>query len=193
MSEVPVIDLATVPPDADSNVLYEIVDGEYQEIEWMGAYEGTLASYLNHLINAFAVTKKLGLAVNEVLFALREDPQLQRRPDVAFVSYDRWPEQPDAPGEAWDTVPDLAIEIVSPTNRAAEIDQKIGDYFGAGVRQVWVLYPQTRRTYVFTSPTETTVYNADDLIPGGDVLPGFELRINDLFAPLTKPASDQGA
>jgi Uma2 family endonuclease len=189
MSEVPVIDPPTPTGGADADVLFEIVDGEYREIEWMGAYEGTLASYLVSLINALVVPKRIGLATSEVLFALRDEPRLQRRPDVAFVSYDRWPEQPDAPGEAWDTVPDLAIEIVSPTNLAAEIDRKVGDYFETGVRQVWVLYPQTRRTYVFTSPTETTVFDAGDVISGGDVLPGFELRIDDLFAPLTKPAA----
>jgi Uma2 family endonuclease len=188
MSEAPAI-VQSIRTDGDSEVLYEIVNGEYREIERMGAYEGTLASYLNHLVNAFAVPKKLGLAVNEVLFLLRAEPELQRRPDVAFVSYDRWPDQPDAPGDTWDTVPDLAVEIVSPTNRAAEIDAKIGDYFEAGVRQVWVLYPRSRRTFVFTSPTETTVYGSGDGVPGGDVLPGFELRIDDLFAPLTKPTA----
>ena len=70
---------------------YEVVDGVRVEREPLGAFETVLASWLCHVINSFATGKKLGLAVNEVLFVLNAARTLQRRPDVAFVSYARWP------------------------------------------------------------------------------------------------------
>jgi len=70
---------------------YEIIDGVHVEREPMGAFETVLASWLCYVINSFAAGKKLGLAVNEVLFVLYAARNLNRRPDVAFVSYARWP------------------------------------------------------------------------------------------------------
>ena len=70
---------------------YEVIDGVRLEREPIGAFETVLASWLCFLINGFAAGKKLGLAVNEVLVALNASRDLKRRPDVAFVSYGRWP------------------------------------------------------------------------------------------------------
>src|SRR5215470_11972344 len=108
---------------------YEVIDGVRVEREPMGAFETVLASWLCHLLNSFAGGKKLGLAVNETLFVLNASRNLQRRPDVAFVSYARWPAAIVARASAWDVVPDLAVEVVSPTNLAEEIDSKVTDYF----------------------------------------------------------------
>ena len=116
----------------------------------MGAFETVLASWLCHLINSFAGDKKLGLAVSEVLFVLNAARDLKRRPDVAFVSYARWPTPVVARESAWKVVPDLAVELVSPTNLAEEIDRKITDYFQSGVRLVWAFYPDSGRVYVLS-------------------------------------------
>src|SRR5687768_2909739 len=95
---------------------YEVIDGRRVEREPMGAFETVLASWLCHLLNSFATGRNLGLAVSEVLFVLDAARQLKRRPDVAFVSYARWPTAVVAREAAWDVVPDLAVEIVSPSN-----------------------------------------------------------------------------
>jgi Uma2 family endonuclease len=91
-------------------------------------------------MNSFAAGKKLGLAVNEVLFVLNATRHLNRRPDVAFVSYARWITPVVIREPAWNVVPDLAIEIVNPTNLAEEIDRRIADYFRSEVRLAWVFY-----------------------------------------------------
>jgi hypothetical protein len=70
---------------------YEVIDGVRVERQPMGAFEAVLASWLCHVINNFVVGKQVGLAVNEVLFVLNVARTLARRPDVAFVSYARWP------------------------------------------------------------------------------------------------------
>ena len=141
--------LAPGTPWVDDVERYEIIDGERVEQEPMGAFETVLASWLCYLLNSFAAGKKLGLAVNEGLFVLHAARNLKRRPDVAFVSYARWPTPVVARESAWNVVPDLAIEIVSPTNLAEEVDRKITDYFQSGVRLVWVFYPDTGRIYIY--------------------------------------------
>jgi Uma2 family endonuclease len=174
-------------PWIDDVERYEVIDGIRVEREPMGAFETVLASWLCYLLNSFAAGKKLGLAVHETLFVLHASRNLQRRPDVAFVSYIRWPTAVVARESAWNVVPDLAIEIVSPTNLAEEIDAKVTDYFQSGVRLVWVFYPDTGRVYVYQSPTQVSILERTDTLDGGEVLPGFQLPIVRLYEAVTKP------
>ena len=166
---------------------YEVIDGIRVEREPMGAFETVLASWLCHLLNSFAAGKKLGLAVNETLFVLHASRNLPRRPDVAFVSYTRWPAAVVARESAWNVVPDLAVEIVSLTNLAEEIDGKVTDYFQSGVHLVWVFDPDTGRVYVYQSPTQVSILERTDTLDGGEVLPGFQLPIVQLYEAVTKP------
>jgi Uma2 family endonuclease len=185
---VPPTDLPLLPKTGE---LYEIVNGLRREIEPMGAFAGLIASLLVGRLNAFALERKFGVAVVEVLFRLRNEPKLERRPDVAFVCYDRLP-NPVLPPEdpaAWDVVPNLAVEVISPTNTADEVVDKIRDYFGAGVQLVWVLYPRQRLLYAYQSPIQNQVLQEHDSIDGGAVLPGFRLRLGDLLDAVLKPAS----
>jgi Uma2 family endonuclease len=175
------------PASGEDFERYEVVDGVRVEREPMGAFETVLASWLCHVINSFAAGKKLGLAVNEVLFVLNAARALHRRPDVAFVSYARWPTSVVAREAAWNVVPDLAIEIVSPMNLAEEIDRKITDYFQSGVRLVWVFYPHSGRVYVYQSPTHVSILERTDTLDGGEVLPGFRLPITALYEAVAKP------
>ena len=166
---------------------YEVIDGVHVEREPMGAFETVLASWLCHLLNSFAVGRKLGLAVSQVLFVLNAQQNLQRRPDVAFVSYARWPTSVVAREPAWNVVPDLAIEVVSPSHLAEEIDRKITDYLQAGVRLVWVFYPDSGRVYVYQSPTQVSILERTDTLDGGEVLPGLQLPIVQLYEAVTRP------
>ncbi len=174
-------------PDGEDG-LYEVVDGERRELEPMSALAVSLAAALLRDMANFVWEHKLGIAVPEMLFVLDAGHKLKRRPDVAFVSYARWPEPMPPETEAWDVVPNLAVEIVSPTNLATEIDAKITDYFAAGVKLVWVVYPRSGRVYVYTSPKDVSLVSRDEELHGGEVLPGFRLRIAALYEALTKPA-----
>jgi Uma2 family endonuclease len=129
----------------------------------------------------------LGLAVNEVLFVLNAARSLNRRPDVAFVSYAHWPTAIVTREPAWNVVPDLAIEIISPTNLAEEIDRKITDYFQSGVRLVWVFYADSGRVYVYQSPTHVSILERTDTLDGDEVLLGFRLAITALYDAVVKP------
>jgi Uma2 family endonuclease len=84
--------------------------------------------------------------------------------------------------------PDLAVAIVSPTNLAEEIDSKVTDYFHAGVRLVWVVYPDSGRVYVYQSPTQVGVLERTNTLTGEDVLPGLQLPIARLYEAVTRPS-----
>ena len=173
--------------NVENDALYEIEYGQWRELEPMGARDVLLATMLCFHVNSFAQPKKLGVAVNEMLFVIDARQDLKRRPDVAFVSFGRWPEKTVTRDNAWNVVPDLAVEVVSPTNLAEDVENKTVEYLDAGVRLVWVLYPDLGRVYVYGSPTDVRVLEKTDALDGGDVLPGFRLPITALYEAATKP------
>lgn len=102
-----------------------------------------------------------------------------RAPDAAFVATDRVPV--DRTGFAR-LAPDLAVEVVSPSNTMREINDKICDYLDAGTRMVWIIEPRRRTVTVYRSHDDIRILGEGDEVDGGDVLPGFSLRVRDLFA-----------
>ena len=93
-----------------------------------------------------------------------------------------WPFKRRAPTRSvWDMVPDLAIEVVSPSNSAVHVQEKIHEYFAAGVSRVWVIYPEQKEIYVYASPTQIQVLQLGDELDGGDLIPGFRLPLAALF------------
>jgi Uma2 family endonuclease len=176
----------TVPsPNWDSDALkfYEVVGGQIVENPPMGAMESVLASFLQGLMGVFARSNGLGRVVTESLFCIDRARDLKRRPDVAFVSTKRWPLKRSPPRtEAWDVVPDLAVEVVSKSNTADQIAKKIDEYFQAGVSALWVVYPGTSKIYVYDSPTQVRVLQRGDGLDGGALLPGFRVGLSDLFS-----------
>jgi Uma2 family endonuclease len=172
-------------PRLDGKAHYEIVNGRRVETPRMGSYESCLANDLAYYLNDhFFRIGRLGRVVVEVLFRIDVSMDLQRRPDLAYVSYEGWPRgKRPAPKDAWNVTPELAVEVVSESNTANEIQEKIQDYFRCGVRLVWVVYPMQSQVFVYESPTRITVLEQSDALEGGAVLPGFRLPLEVLFAP----------
>ena len=164
--------------------LFEIINGQVVEMPPMSAYASLIAFRLANFLSDFARPRKLGQAVCEVLFHLAGLLDRNRRPDAAFVSCERWPLGRAIPvaENAWDVVPDLAIEVVSPSDDAEELMEKIEEYFRAGVRLVWVVYPIRRLVYVYESTLNVHGLDATAELDGGAVLPGFRLPLRELFA-----------
>lgn len=163
--------------------LYEVINGVRVESKPMGVYSSIIASRLHGAIQPHAKQHDLGEAVMEILFRLPLPEERNRRPDVAFVSYARWPKgRPQVwKGNAWDVVPDLAVEIVSPNDLAEEIIEKLNEYFRAGVRLAWVVYPRQRTVHVYTAFDAIRVVTMQHTLDGGDVLPEFQLPLASLF------------
>jgi Uma2 family endonuclease len=164
-------------------VRYEFVDGQWVEMPPMSAFASIVASRLVRHLNAHAVIQDLGEAYSETLVRLPLNGGRQRRPDGVFVSYQRWPKSrpfvEDA--NAWDVVPDLAIEVVSPTDLAEDVLEKVEEYFRAGVSLVWVVYPRLRLVHVYESLTRIRGLTRTDELDGGAVLPGFRVPLATLF------------
>ena len=104
-----------------------------------------------------------------------------RYPDAGYISA----EDLDREALERDAAPRFPItvvaEVVSPSNTAAEIRRKIGEYFDAGTKLVWVLHPVPKLIDVYASPTALATLRAGDTLDGGDVLPGFSVKVADLF------------
>ncbi len=170
-----------VPPPILEPEHYEVIDGQVVETPRMGAAETWIASFLGQVMGPFARTNHLGRVVIETMFSLGEGRN-KRRPDLAFVSYARWASDRRVPaGEAWDVVPDLAVEVICPSNTIGQMARKIREYFAAGVVNVWVVIPDTSEVQVWESPGLCRALHPGDEIDGGLILPGFRMAVTTLF------------
>lgn len=168
--------------------LYELIDGTLVE-KTMGNFETLLAVWLCGILDAFVLQHDLGL-VTAPDGRFRLAPEQIRVPDLAFISWQRLPDRKIPYGSCFDCGFDLAVEIISPSNTRREMESKLEEYFAEGTRAVWYVYPLTREIHVFSSPTTCQVLHENDTLTGGEVLPGFELPLKNLFARLGKP--DEG-
>ena len=160
--------------------LYELLDGTLLE-KTMGSFESYLALYLGHLLTTFVSDNRLGIVLGADGM-LRLAPGLVRIPDVSFISWDRLPSREFPREEIWRLAPDLAVEVISRGNTRQEMARKLADYFSAGVRLVWYVYPATCEVEVYEAADKCVTLAAQDTLDGGQVLPGFRLPLAMLFA-----------
>ncbi|MBI1901188.1 MAG: Uma2 family endonuclease [Planctomycetia bacterium] len=160
--------------------LYELVDGTLVE-KPMGWIESILAGIIFAEIRAYLKTNSLGKVVGES-GSLRILPGLIRIPDVSFISWKRLPQKlpPRRPIPA--LVPELAVEVISETNTAREIQRKIREYFKAGVVMVWEIDPKTRSARIYTSPADVAAVPPDGCLTAADILPGLSISLRESFA-----------
>jgi Uma2 family endonuclease len=165
--------------EARSNRICELIDGTLVE-KTMASLESALAAALIHFLYLYADTRTLGmvLAPDGLLKIL---PGQIRAPDVSFIRWERFPGRRPFKTSIFPVVPDLAIEILSKNNTAAEMDRKLRDYFAAGVRLVWYIEPTTRTARAYTGVDQWNEVGAGDSLVGGEVLPGFALPLAQLF------------
>lgn len=166
---------------ADFERFYEVVNGERVENLPMGNYENQVASIILHALFAFTQPRRMGWAIMENLFVFDRGRKTWLRPDVAYVSRERWPHSRVPDGEAWDVVPDLAVEVISVSNTHQEIVTKLDEYFRASVRLVWVVYPELQQAHVYHAPTNPRILKRTDELDGEEVIPGFRLAVATLF------------
>jgi Uma2 family endonuclease len=162
--------------------LYEIVNGQSVEVPPMSMFAVLINTCLiGHLWN-FITSRKLGRLVCEGKFILDTAKKFQRIPDLAFVSAQTWPlDRPVSKVGDWQVVPDLAVEVVSPNDVLEEVLTKIMEYFAHGVKCVWLVSPISAKVFVFDSPQKVTLLGVADELDGGELLPGFRLKLSELF------------
>jgi len=164
------------------DALYEVVDGQRVDVLPMSAYATWLASRLHGRLSPYTEGQALGTSVAAMLFILDAQRDLRRRPDVAFVSAERWPLDRALPSTGdWDVVPNLAVEVISPHEVFKDVLAKLREYFHYGVQLVWVIAPEEQQVYVYDSPTHVHILTARDTLTGGEVVPGFAFPLARLF------------
>lgn len=170
---------ATLDPLADlSDVPFEVVDGNYVE-KPMSIKSSWVAYWLVTHLNEWLSGRGLGVAAIESMFVF--SPRLKRRPDVAFVSSDRWPLDREIPDEGdWEVVPDLAVEVASPKDTAEALHAKVVEYFDHSVRQVWVVLPKLRQVYLYDAPKTVRIVAAPDDLESS-LLPGWRMPLSAIF------------
>ena len=159
--------------------LCELADGVLVE-KTMGAYESYLAVEIACLIRNFVVERQLGIVFGADGM-MRLCPGLVRIPDVSFISWRQLPDHKVPRTAMAYLAPDLAVEVISKWNTPREMDRKLADYFSAGVRLAWYVYPDKREVHVYRSPENPLVLREGQAVEGGDVLPGFSVLVKALF------------
>lgn len=162
--------------------LCELIDGTLVE-KPMGHRESSLASWLIIFIGQYLQENPSGqIYGSDGPFRLRRGRV--RLPDVAYVSFERLPDGPEAerPIAIW--APDLAVEVLSSGNTRKEMKDKLDEYFQSGVRLVWIIDPKTKSVRVCKPGIAEKKLAAQDVLNGEDVLPGFKLSLKTLFGKL---------
>jgi Uma2 family endonuclease len=180
-------DLWEMSQDDDSDIRrFELDEGELVELSPTGDIHGVVALWLAHLILNFVKANGLGkVFAAETGFIISTNPDTGRNTvraaDVAFVSKERLVPMT---GKFYPIAPDFAVEIVSPTDKAAQIRRKVDQYLRAGARLVWIVYPDEQFVDVYQPQKPFDTFKIDQSLDGGDVLPGFVLPVRSIFEEL---------
>jgi len=145
-----------------------------------GSEHGRIVWNITLLIGNFVKSHKLGtMRGAETGFIIRRNPDSVRAPDIAFIRADRPPEK--FPQGYFDGAPDLAVEVLSPNDRANEVQAKIRDWLDAGCRAVWIVDPETKSVTIYKSTHDIVVFNSTDTITDAQILPDFNAAISEIF------------
>lgn len=173
--------LAEMPEVAGTR--FELVKGVLVEVPGAGALHGFIGGLLYRLLTAAAAERGVGHAFPDgVGYIIARRPDVVRIPDVSFIARGRLPGG-EIPEGFIPSAPDLAVEIVSPGDRAEEVYGKVREYLAAGTRLVWVVWPRYRSVTVYTADALVRELREGDELDGGEVLPGFRVRVAELFGP----------
>jgi Uma2 family endonuclease len=170
-----VADLLRMPKDGR---LYELVDGEIL-VSPAGMRHSEIAAKIVHIIATYLEKRPIGKVFTENVGIALPNGNV-RSPDVTFVGTEKLP-----PGELTEgfgeLVPDLAVEVLSPSDRLKEVGRKIGEFLDCGVPVVWLVDPRRESVVLYRSLSDTQQFTADDTITGEPVLPGFSCKVAQFF------------
>ena len=159
---------------------YELSRGELVPMTPVGIPHSVIVGRLMKLLSIHVDEHRLGLVGTEGGFKLHRNPDTLRAPDIAFISRARL-EREGMPEKFADFPPDLAVEVLSPDDTASEIARKVDEYLAAKVPLVWVVDPGIQKITVYRSLRDIHVVSAGEELDGGEVLPGFRLKVEEIF------------
>lgn len=161
---------------------YELVEGKLYEMPPPSPRHGEVTSNIDFLLKTHVRQQRLGrVMAGDPGFVLARNPDTVRGPDVAFISYARFPAGEELPLRYGDLIPDLAVEVVSPSETRPYVREKTASWLAAGVTVVWVVDPRVNEVAVHRADQDTIVLRSDDTLDGSPALPGFTCRVADFF------------
>src|SRR5262245_44432863 len=166
-------------PDGDR---FELVDGELVERD-MGTLAGWISNQVGALFGGYA-KQYGGVAFGEGAWyrCYEDDSERVRKPDASYIRSERLPG--DEIPEGYITIPpDVAVEVISPSDTYRDVEAKVAEYLDAGVPLVWLINPDNRSVRVFRAGQRVVQLRASDELTGDDVLPGFRCPVAELFPP----------
>lgn len=159
----------------------ELIRGELIRMSPTKGRHGTVAMKIGSLIEQFVEARKPGeVLAAETGFLIEQDPDTVRAPDAAFVAKHRVPPE-DEQNEFWPLAPDLCVEVLSSSDTWSEVEEKVEEWLRVGSRLVWAVDPKRRKVHVYHPFKQIRVLAESDTLEGNDVLPGFAVRVADLF------------
>ena len=155
---------------------YEYIKGELIPMAPTSVEHGYIGANLSSLLHLYVRENQLGrVIISDTGFRVGERVLI---PDIAFISTDRIPNDPS---KASPVPPDLAVEVISPTDSSYRVEEKAFIYLEAGTQLVWVLKPRSKTVTVYRSETEITLLTQNDTLSGEEVVKGFSCQVAELF------------
>jgi Uma2 family endonuclease len=165
----------------DDGLRHELVRGELTMMTPAGGLHGDIAGAVFLALAAHVKAKKLGkVLAAETGFIISRDPDTVRAPDAAFIAKEHVPAG-GLPDGFIPFAPDIAVEVLSPSDTLLDVEEKIGQWLQAGTTLVWVVNPRGRTVTVHRTGRDPRVLRENDLLGGEDVCPGFSVKVSELF------------
>ena len=178
-SRLTVEEFEQLPPAACRR---ELIKGELVEVNAASSRHGACANRIAFHLTAFVLPTGTGeVFVGDTGYLVSAEPATVRIPDVSFVAAERLAELGD-PNRIARTVPDLAVEVVSPNDSWREVWEKAAMWLTAGVRLIWIVDPETQKVIALTPDAPPRTFTAGDQLDGGQLLPGFQVPVGEIFA-----------
>ena len=164
-----------------NNQRRELVKGELRTMAPAGFEHGAVITNVAFLLARHVKSERLGVVLGaETGFIIGRNPDTVRGADVAFVSTARLPQGP-LPISYFPSAPDLAVEVVSPSDTTVEVQDKVDDYLAGGTKMIWVINPRHKTVVVHRPQTIPHVLRQTDTLTGDDVVPGFSCAVSEIF------------
>ena len=162
---------------------YELINGELEKMPSPGPPHGRIAFRLGLFLGQFIWDHELGEGFgNDTGFKLTTNPDTVLAPDFAFVTNETYREGSKTEGY-WPGPPDLAVEVLSPSDRPGKVRQKKSRWFSFGLKQLWVVDPKYTTITIYRSESDTTTFSGSDFLEAPDLFPGLRMSLDKIFGP----------